>query len=116
MDFLKAIPVYFFKEDSGNEPVRKWLSELSNKDRKIIGRDLRIVQLDWPIGSPLIKSLGNRLWELRSSLDGRISRIIFIFQDGAIVLLHGFVKKSQKIPLNELELARKRAKKIGGAS
>lgn len=112
MEFLKTIPVYFFKETSGNEPVRQWLSELSSRDRKSIGRDIRIVQLDWPVGSPLIKSLGNKLWEIRSSLDDRIARTIFIFKDGSIILLHGFIKKSQKTPLKELELAQKRARKI----
>lgn len=113
MEFIKVIPVIFYQEESGNEPVRDWLLNLSNEDRKIIGRDIRIVQIDWPIGSPLVKPLGNKLWEIRSDLDNRISRVLFVFDDGTIVLLHGFIKKTQKTPQHEIDLAKKRAKKLG---
>ncbi|MCL4380620.1 type II toxin-antitoxin system RelE/ParE family toxin [Candidatus Dependentiae bacterium] len=102
----------FFKEDSGNEPVRDWLLELSDNDRKIIGKDIRTVQIDWPIGLPLIRSLGNTLWEIRSNLDNRIARTIFILHNGSIILLHGFIKKSQKTQPNDITLALKRAKKL----
>jgi phage-related protein len=112
MEFIKAIPVRFYQEDSGNEPVREWLCELSNKDKKIIGRDIRIVQIDWPVEGSLVKPLGNGLWEIRSRLENRIARILFVFLDGEIVLLHGFIKKTQKTPVQEIDLARKRAKKL----
>ena len=112
IEFIKAIPVYFYREESDNEPVRKWLRELSAKDRKIIGRDIRMVQIDWPVDGGLVKSLGNGLWEIRSKLDNRISRILFVFNGRTIVLLHGFIKKTQKTPKQEIELARKRAKKL----
>lgn len=102
----------FYREASGKEPVRDWLYELSDGDRKIIGRDIRTVQIDWPIGQPLVKSLGEKLWEIRSSLDNRIARVIFVFEHGEMILLHGFIKKTQKTPTNELDLARRRAKKI----
>ena len=52
MEFVKIIPVRFFKEDSGKEPVREWLQQLTQADRKIIGRNIRIAQLDWPTGAP----------------------------------------------------------------
>jgi len=112
VEFIQAIPVCFYQEDSGNEPVRNWLHELSSKDRKIIGRDIRIVQLEWPVGEPLVKSLRSRLWEIRSKLDNRIARVIFIFHDRTIILLHGFIKKTQKTPSQEIELAKKRAAKL----
>lgn len=113
MEFIKIIPVCFYREESGREPVRVWLRELSDEDRKIIGRDIKIVQLDWPIGSPLVKSLGNGLWEIRSRLDNRIVRILFMFHEGSMVLLHGFIKKTQKTPSQDIDLAKKRAKKLG---
>ena len=112
MDFIKTIPVRFYQEDSGNEPVREWLRELPNKDKKIIGRDIRVVQIDWPVEGSLVKSLGSGLWEIRSRLDNRIARIMFVFSAGEIVLLNGFIKKTQKTPKQEIELARKRAKKL----
>ncbi len=112
MQFMKIIPVDFYKEESGNEPVRKWLKSLSIEDRRIIGKDIRIVQLDWPVGSPLVKPLGSAIWEIRSDLDNRISRILFIFHNSTIILLHGFIKKTQKTPQQDIELAKKRMKNI----
>lgn len=112
MEFIKTISVRFYREDSGNEPVRDWLRKLSDKDKKIIGRDIRIIQIDWPVEGLLVKPLGSGLWEIRSKLDNRIARILFVFSEREIVLLHGFIKKTQKTPKQEIELARKRAKKL----
>jgi phage-related protein len=109
---IKSIPVYFFREPSGKEPVREWLYTLSKEDRKIIGEDIRTIQIEWPIGLPLVGPLGNKLWEIRSTLNNRIVRIIFMFDNGTIILLHSFIKKSQKTPPNELNLALKRARKL----
>ncbi len=112
MKIIKAIPVIFYTEDSGREPVRLWLQELDREDRRRIGADIRSVQIDWPIGYPLVSPLGHKLWEVRTALDNRIARVIFILHNGAMVLLHGFIKKTQKTPQGELELALKRAKKV----
>lgn len=112
MESIKTIPVYFYQKTSGNEPVKEWLKELSETDRKIIGRDIRIVQIDWPIGGPLVKPLAPGLWEVRSRLDNRIARVIFAFNAGSIILLHGFIKKTQKTPKSEIDLAKKRAKNL----
>ena len=51
-----------------------------------------------------------RLWEVRSRLDNRIARTLFAMVDQEIVLLHDFIKKQQKTPPDELELAKKRKK------
>ena len=108
----EPIPVVFYKEDgSGNEPVKKWLSSLTKEDRRLIGNDLRTIQIGWPLGMPLVRNLGEGLWEARTSVLHGIARVIFIVLQGEIVLLHGFIKKTQKIPNEELDLARKRAKK-----
>ena len=112
MNFIKIIEVNFYKEESGNEPVRKWLHELSEQDRKIIGRDIKKIQYSWPVDNLLVKPLGDKMWEVRSNLDNRIARIIFVFNDGKIILLHGFIKKTQKTPSQEIDLARKRLKTL----
>ena len=112
MEFIKTIPVRFYQENSGNEPVREWLRKLPTRDKKIIGRDIRIVQIDWPVEGSLVKPLGNGIWEIRSRLDNRIARVLFVFSNGEIVLLNGFIKKTQKTPKQEIELARKRAKNV----
>ena len=100
----------FFRTEAGNEPVRSWLQELPKEERKVIGEDILTVQFAWPIGKPLVDSFGGGLWEVRSRLKGRIARTLFIIHDEEIVLLHGFIKKDQRTPKSELELARKRMK------
>jgi len=106
------IPVIFYKEEgSDNEPVKEWLYSLDKNCRKIIGKDMRTVQLGWPLGMPLVRSLGDKLWEIRFRLPNSIARIIFKMIQGDMVLLHGFIKKTQKTPLEDIQIAKKRAKK-----
>jgi phage-related protein len=111
---LKRLPARFYRSDTGREPVREWLLRLDAADRKIIGTDIKDVEFSWPIGKPLIDSLGEGLWEVRSSLlRGRIARVIFCVTRGHMVLLHGFIKKTRKTPERDLELARERKKGEG---
>ncbi|MBI5345558.1 MAG: type II toxin-antitoxin system RelE/ParE family toxin [Chlamydiae bacterium] len=106
------IPVVFYREEpSGNEPVREWICGLDKETRKEIGRDIRAVQLRWPLGMPLVRNLGGGLWEIRSHIHNGIARVIFKMIKGEIVLLHGLVKKTSKTPLDDLKLAKNRAKK-----
>lgn len=73
--------------------MREWLKSLEVEDRKVIGEDIKDVEFSWPIGLPLVRSLGDELWEVRSSLPrGRIARVIFCIADRQLVLLHGFIK------------------------
>jgi phage-related protein len=110
---MKRLPAFFYALPSGREPVREWLKGLPAEDRKIVGEDIKDVEFAWPIGMPLCRSIGQGLWEVRSNLtNGRIARVLFCEHSGAMVLLHAFVKKTQKTPAAELELARKRMKEI----
>ena len=114
MEFIKTIPVSFYQENSGNEPVREWLRELPTKDKKIIGRDIRIVQIDWPVEGSLVKPLGSGLWEIRSRLDNRIARVLFVFSNGEIVLLNGFIKRHRKLRNKKLSLPEKELRMYRG--
>lgn len=111
-DFKMVLRVIFYKELSGKEPVKDWLCSLKKEERKTIGEDIKRVQFGWPIGMPLARSLGSGLWEVRSTLGTRQARIIFMTYAGGMILLHGFIKKTQKTPASDLELAKKRAKNI----
>ena len=104
--------VVFFKTESGNEPVREWLKNLTPNDRKIIGEDIKTVQFSWPLGMPLIKKIESGLWEVRSRLTNKISRVIFTVAGDRIFLLHGFIKKSQKLLREDLDIARQRLNDI----
>jgi len=106
------LEVSFYQEPNGNEPVRKWLKSLDKEIRLIIGEDLKKVQFRWPLGMPLVRNLSDGLWELRSTLPNRISRIIFITHENKIVLLHGFIKKTEETPKQDKSLAMTRAKNV----
>ena len=108
---LKRLPARFYRTASGKEPVREWLKGLELADRKRLGEDIKDVEFSWPIGMPLVRSLGHSLWEVRCGLArGRTARVIFCVVGDQMVLLHGFVKKSQKTPKQDLDLALQRMK------
>lgn len=109
-DIHKKLEVYFFANSSGDEPVRSFLLSLDKKDRTQVGEDILKVQYCWPIGKPLVDNLGNGLWEVRSKLSDKIARVIFYINAKQMILLHAFIKKTQKTPPKELMLAIKRKK------
>jgi phage-related protein len=108
----KIVIVTFWRSASGKEPVLEWLISLNKEQRKTIGEDLKTVEFGWPLGMPLVRGLGKGLWEVRISLYENIARIIIKMVGHNMVLLHGFIKKTQKTPAHDLELALRRAKSL----
>jgi phage-related protein len=104
----KRIEVTFFETEGGHMPHRDWLLSLPRDDRRQIGEDIKTVEFGWPIGMPVCKPLGRGLYEVRSDLKDRIGRVMFLIDEGDMVLLHGFIKKSQATPKGDVDLARKR--------
>jgi phage-related protein len=90
--------------------VRDWLRSLPHIERKIIGEDLKTVQIGWPLGMPLVRKMDTGLWEVRITLPGKIARILFTVTGEKMVLLHGFIKKSQTTPKDDLQMALNRLK------
>jgi len=82
-----------FYTNGNTEPVRDWLKSLTGADKKIIGNDI---------------------WEVRIKLDNRIARVLFCLEQSNMVLLHGFIKKTQKTPDSELDIAKNRFKQLKG--
>lgn len=108
----QILSVAFFCTDAGNEPVRDFLRALTIEDRKTIGTDIKTVQFGWPLGMPLVRKLDKNLWEVRSDIADGIARVLFTVKESQMVLLHAFIKKSQKTPANELATANTRLKKL----
>lgn len=106
------LEIRFFKTDSDSEPVRGWLKSLSASDKKAIGEDIKTVQFGWPLGMPLVGHIDGDIWEVRTRLDMRIARVLFAMDGSVMVLLHGFIKKQQKTPKFELDLAKDRLKQL----
>lgn len=110
---MKKITSLFYENSNGKKPVREWLLSLDKADRKIIGEDIKTVEYGFPIGMPICRKLGSKLYEVRSNIsDKRIARVIFTVMSDYMVLLHGFIKKDQKTPKSEINLAEKRKKEI----
>lgn len=107
---MKRIHAVFFRTAAGGEPVREWLKSLQPiEDRKRIGIDISTVEFGWPVGMPTCRPLQDGLYEVRTNLtQGRIARVLFYIDAlGRMVLLHGFIKKTQKTPDEDLALARR---------
>lgn len=113
MKFNKAFKIYFYKEQSGKSPVEIWINKmLTLKEKNKIYDGLKKLQCEWPIGLPLTRHLENNLWEMRTYLGTRDSRLIFIIKNKNIFILHGFIKKTNKTPRNEINLALDRKEKL----
>ena len=75
-----------------------------------MGEDIKAVQFGWPLGMPLVRSMGAGLWEVRIRLENRIARVLFVLDGSTMVLLHAFIKKQQETPKQDLDVARDRLK------
>ena len=100
----------FFCTGVGREPVRDWLLSLPKQERRQIGKDIAYVQYKWPIGKPRVDHLRGGVWEVRTSLESRVARVLFAVFGQEIVLLHGLIKKTQRTPIDDIRLAEKRWK------
>jgi phage-related protein len=94
----------------GNNPVEGFIEALPVDDRASVrARITFLAEIGNRAREPLSKSLGSGLFELRV----KACRIFYCFKPGGvIVLLHGFMKKSQKTPRREMEIAQKRMEEV----
>jgi phage-related protein len=113
MDRSTPLTTVFYRTATGNEPVRDWLQSLTKTEKFRVGVDIWKVQSEWPIGMPHVRPLGSGLHEVRSSLLHGIARVLFVVDGSDMVLLHGFIKKTQKTPPEALALAEKRRQDYG---
>ena len=112
VDEVKKLPARFYKKASGTEPVREWLKQFPKEDKVSIGEAIKLVEFGWPVGMPVCRSLKgyNPLREVRANISNGIARVIFYVKNNEMILLHGFVKKTQKTPIKDLDLAMQRKK------
>jgi phage-related protein len=108
MNREEPLQAIFFETEGGNQPVRDFILEREREDRKEIGSDIFTVQKGFPLGLPLVEKVDAGLWEIRSHISDGICRIFFTTHQKTMILLHSFVKKSQKIPPRELKTAKER--------
>jgi phage-related protein len=107
-----VLDVHFYATPNGHEPVRDWLKSLDTESKKAIGEDIKAVQYGWPLGMPLVRKMEQGIWEVRSTISDGIARVLFTTLGPKMILLHGFVKKTEKTPAHELKLARQRRNEV----
>ena len=104
--------VYFYRDKNGNEPVFDYMAELAKKKDKDSRIKLSKIndyiemlsRYGTQAGEPYIKHLDGEIWELRPLRD----RILFVgWVNGSYVLLHQFMKRTQKTPAREIEKAKR---------
>lgn len=110
----KALPVRFYATALGSEPVRSFLMDLSPEDRRTVGVQVSRIEYGWPIGMPVCRLLRDGIYEVRVNISsGRIVRVLFTPFGGEAILLHAFIKKTQKTPTQDLDVALQRKKQLG---
>ena len=106
-------PLVFYRSANGKEPVRDWLLALEGPGRHAVGQDLMRAQWRWPVGMPLCRAMGKACGRFAPTCRGhRIARVLLCLHEGVLVALHGFIKKTQKTPDDELATARRRQKEL----
>ena len=104
--------VDFYKEMDGSKPLGEFIKALDMKMKAKVVANLHLLE---EYGSfarePLSKPLEDGIFEVRAVEGNNIVRILYFFDEGKIIIAtNGFVKKQQKTPKNEIELAKKRRK------
>ncbi|MBZ0160114.1 MAG: type II toxin-antitoxin system RelE/ParE family toxin [bacterium] len=109
----QKIPLAFYRTPAGSEPVKEWLKGLDEAERRAIGQDLLRAQWRWPVSKPLCRSIGSGLWEIRTDLPTRrTARVLICCYRRHLIALHGFIKKAQATPGEDIAIARKRQKEL----
>ena len=106
---MGCFKVNYYKKANGMCPIYDFLESL---DFKMMAKTFRLIMLLEQNGNdlrePYSKYLGDGIFELRVKQGNNISRVLYFFLVGSeIVLTNGFIKKTSKTPLSELELAKK---------
>jgi phage-related protein len=112
MERKQLLPCVFFETESGNQPVREFLLGRIREERKEIGSDIFKVQEGFPMGLPLVEKIDKDLWEIRSHVQDGICRTFFTIHVQTMILLHSFVKKTQKTPIKEIKTATERLREF----
>jgi phage-related protein len=102
--------VDLYRDAKGNVPVEDFLVSLPEKDRARIAWTINLLEeYSLQLSSPYVKHLRGKLWELRIRAGRSVYRIIYFAYVGQrFILLCGFLKKTQKTPRRELEIAERR--------
>ncbi len=105
---MDKFEVEFYTKDNGDKPAKDFILSLDKKMRaKILGIIDILEENGNELREPYSKYLEDGIFELRGKVGNDISRILYFFYYGnRIVLTNGFIKKTQKTPMQEIKLAK----------
>lgn len=108
--------IEFYETESGKKVILDFLESLPVKHRARAIREIELLEeFGTDLTMPHVKQIDGKLWELRIKASSNISRIFyFVSINNKIVLLHGFIKKTNKTPEREKETAKKEWQSIKG--
>ena len=106
---MQEFEIVFYKNDKGEKPIEDFLDSLNDKMRAKMLLSIRIVrEKGYQTRMPYSEELEDGIFELRAKVGSDISRVLYFFVVGRkIILTNGFIKKTQKTPKSEIELAKK---------
>ena len=106
---MAKFKVLFYQKADGSEPVKQFLNSLDKKMRAKMVRTIEALQNNGnDLREPYSKHLDDGIFELRAKVGTDISRVLYFFFIGQrVILTNGFIKKTQKTPKKEINLAKK---------
>lgn len=106
---MQEFEIVFYDKPDGSEPVKEFLLSVDDKMRARMMRTIELLAKNGTaLRMPYSEHIVDGIFELRAKVGSDISRVLYFFVIGKrIVLTNGFVKKTQKTPKNEIELAKK---------
>ena len=106
--------IYFYKTQDSKSPVEEWLLSIPDTALAKLTRNMGLLrEFNITLREPYVKPLSDKLYEIRAKDTNGIYRVIYFAHTGQkFIMVHGFTKKTQKTPLKELKLAKKRMKEM----
>ena len=106
---MQEYDIEFFEKADGTEPAKEFLLSLDAKMRAKMFRTIELLRNNGAdLREPYSKPLGDSIFELRAKVGSDISRVLYFFVVGRkIIITNGFIKKTQKTPVSEMEKAKK---------
>lgn len=104
---MQEVQVVFFRRSDEKVPIKDWLDDLTKKDRrKCLERVERLREEGHELDRPFAAYLKDGIYELRVKSGNLNYRMLYFFHEGrAVVITHGLIKKTRKVPLKEIERA-----------
>lgn len=106
---MSEFEIVFYDKPDGSEPAKEFIMSLNEKMQARMLRTIALLRENGTdLREPYSKHLVDGIFEIRAKVGSDVSRVLYFFVIGQrVVLTNGFVKKTQKTPKNEIELATK---------